>query len=483
MIVDYDPSTQKYGTWKCIKDTPIVKEVDQRYYYVREDWNHNILDSTSSSKSRIHGPISSRTLSSLYSTNIINDRSRVWCISMKEWKCLGDCVDLKLILNVFREEEQTIVDWDFGNTGTDYKYNQHEDTCNEKDIQNNSSTNENMKNDDVTLHDFLKGAIDDDDDKHSRQLHHDITDMTLTNNNIKSLRRPKNTTKFKSKHSKNWIYIQNLPLDTNEQELINYCSKVGLFAIHPSTQRPKVKMYKNKQNISSKYNPNNLKGDASVCYARYESVELAIQLLDQSQYRMDDRSSIIKVQHAKFEQHGDKYIQDTEKSNTKRKVARLTTLQALTWQDDDENGRITGGLKGLTIVILKYFFNPRDIVKEDQLNEIYRQIHMTCLKNQLGYVEKLTICSKHEEGVVIVKFKKPSDAHKLIQYYNRSKDNLELVVPVEAMYWDGVTDFTCGKEETQEETQKRLDDFGDWLESQELPEDFKLRTEVSMCSD
>ena len=60
-------------------------------------------------------------------------------------------------------------------------------------------------------------------------------------------------------------------------------------------------------------------------------------------------------------------------------------------------------------------------------------------------------------------------------------ERLEATVrKVEASFWDGTTDYTvvdAAKEE--KETEKRLDKFGDWLEEQELPEEFQLRVEGS----
>lgn len=41
-------------------------------------------------------------------------------------------------------------------------------------------------------------------------------------------------------------------------------------------------------------------------------------------------------------------------------------------------------------------------------------------------------------------------------------------------YWDGVTDYTV--RDTKEE-EARLDALGDWLEQQELPDEFKVRVE------
>jgi hypothetical protein len=55
---------------------------------------------------------------------------------------------------------------------------------------------------------------------------------------------------------------------------------------------------------------------------------------------------------------------------------------------------------------------------------------------------------------------------------------------VEAIYWDGVTDYTQHQNLTQpgpevgeeEEEDKRLDDFGEWLDNQQnLPPEFQLQ--------
>ena len=41
-------------------------------------------------------------------------------------------------------------------------------------------------------------------------------------------------------------------------------------------------------------------------------------------------------------------------------------------------------------------------------------------------------------------------------------------------YWDGVTDFTVRDEKEDEE---RLEELGNWIEGQELPDEFKLQVE------
>ncbi|KAL7458837.1 hypothetical protein ACHAWC_010670, partial [Mediolabrus comicus] len=270
---------------------------------------------------------------------------------------------------------------------------------------------------------------------------------------------------------RNWIYITGLPHDTNVDELHTYFSKVGIIDIDPESLKPKIKLYRDGK-------VGELKGDASICYARPESVELALQILDENLFR---DGAILSVQRAKFEQRGDDNTGDNKSrtqrkqrrviSEAKRRVARLAAIQAVGW-DEGENGRIAGGLKGLRIIVLMNMFDPKELVLE-------REIHTKC--EEIGAVEKITIFSKHPAGVVIVKFVKPNDASDAVKAFNGKVWEGAIGRKVEASFWDGITDYTAGgvedAEKEMKENEKRLDKFGDWLEEQELPEEFQLRVE------
>jgi len=65
------------------------------------------------------------------------------------------------------------------------------------------------------------------------------------------------------------------------------------------------------------------------------------------------------------------------------------------------------------------------------------------------------------EGVVSVRFSVPADAKKCVEMMNgRYFDQRQL----EAFFWDGKTDYKV--KETKEDMQRRLDEFGKWLEEQ-----------------
>ena len=328
-------------------------------------------------------------------------------------------------------------------------------------------------------------------------------DSDNTNNNNKEAatkKRKRKKPKFSAKSARNWIYITGLPLDTTEEELSTYFSKVGIIDIDPETLKPKIKLYRHKNqpcssNSGQEDNQSKdsgevgqLKGDASICYARPESVELALQILDENLFR---DGAILSVQRAKFEQHGSTFDADKAGkggvgkrriiSESKRRVARLAAIQAVGW-DESENGRIAGGLKGLRIIVLMNMFDPReldrddDVANEKRLQQLERDIHSECEKS--GTVEKITIFSKHPAGVAIVKFIKPNDASDAVKSLNGKvrADGKR----IEASFWDGTTDYTVVDTEREEkEDAKRLDQFGDWLEEQDLPEEFQLRVEGS----
>lgn len=277
--------------------------------------------------------------------------------------------------------------------------------------------------------------------------------------------------KFSKKNAKLWIYISGLPTKgVTEEDVKRYFSKAGMLDLDPETLQSKVKLYKN--NATGE-----LKGDASIRYARPESVELALQILDHSLWDKDHR---IKVERATFSKakgksngtengNGDDINSHLKRkrpiSEAQRKVARLAILQA---QDDGFGGRLAGGRKGLCIIVVKKMMGG---IVEDELEKILYEAF-----EKFGTIEKITCISKTR--VVIVKYVEPIAASAAIQALNGSP-NPRTNEKMEAIYWDGVTDYTtmAGDEEIEkEEEERRHEEFGNWLESQEeLPPEFQLQ--------
>eukprot|EP00980_Cylindrotheca_fusiformis_P012408 scaffold3046_cov105-Cylindrotheca_fusiformis.AAC.7 len=263
--------------------------------------------------------------------------------------------------------------------------------------------------------------------------------------------------KFAKKNAKNWIYATGLPTNAGitVDDVHKFFSKVGILDLDPETLKPKIKLYHTQSG--------ELKGDASICFARPESVDLALQILDESPW---DEKHTIRIQRAKFEAkdgtnsaHGG-IKRRKPVSEARRKVARLALLQA---QDEGFGERLSGGRKGLRIVVVK---NMMEGIADGKLEE---EIHSYCQEH--GQVEKITCIEKTK--VVIVKFAEPPAASNAIEAWN-GKLNERTKKKMEAFYWDGVTDYTQKEDDGDEE--ERHEEFGKWLEEQEeLPPELQLQ--------
>jgi len=302
--------------------------------------------------------------------------------------------------------------------------------------------------------------------------------------------RKRKRAKFAAKNSKCWIYITGLPTDCTVEELQQVFTKAGIIDLDPESLLPKIKLYKHRDGPEA----GTLKGDASICYARPESVELAVTLLDETPLRPSigasseknngESESVMKVERAKFQQHGESF--DASRgpvSNAKRQVARLAAIQATDW-DEGDTSRLSGGRKGLRIIVIKHVFDPtiQNMDDDKVLQELEKDLRAEC--NKFGDVEKITLFAKNREGVVIVKFAKPGAASEAIGSMNGQKEwrkgGPKQQAPLLATFWDGVTDFRAPVDDEKEsqEMDKRHEEFGKWLEQQqdELPEELRLKS-------
>jgi hypothetical protein len=280
----------------------------------------------------------------------------------------------------------------------------------------------------------------------------------------------KRSNKFSARNAKCWVYVTGLPLDTDEEEVSQVFSKVGILDLDSDTQKPKVKLYYTEDPANG---ARSLKGDASICFARPESVELALQLLDEAPFRLEDSSRVIRVEHAKFEQQGQSY-QVRPQSWKKRQVAKTAALQAVGW-DEDTNGRITGGKKGLTIIVLRNMYTMEQTSDGEFLKALEAKLLAEC--SNWGTVEKITMFSSNPEGILLIRFKEPVAATTAIHELN---GRVQGDKKIEAHFWDGVTDYAVKNIDKEKEIEEeRHQEFGQWLEStqDDLPEELRLKVE------
>lgn len=158
------------------------------------------------------------------------------------------------------------------------------------------------------------------------------------------------------------VYVSGLPLDITKEELIAFMAKCGIIKKDTETGEYKVKLYEDEQGRP--------KGDALVVYFKRESVDLAMQILDESEFRA---GSVVRVSEvlglfkcfarsvtgltgpilqAKFEHH-----QQQEKPTTtivgkknKKKKPKINQEEELSWVEWETRRH----------VIIKYMFTPEE---------------------------------------------------------------------------------------------------------------------------
>ena len=262
-------------------------------------------------------------------------------------------------------------------------------------------------------------------------------------------------------------------MDATEDELAKHFGKVGILEISPENSLPRIKLYRDKESEL-------VKGDASICYANEASVGMAVDVLNGGMLRADGTGKLC-VTRASFQQKGEKIIEDDEKMDKetlrKRKMAKLAAAQAVSW-DTGENGRIAGGAKGLTIVVIKNAFTKEELEKDE--DAVLRDVEKWIVEavEKFGTVEKITVFSKSRENCVTVKFKEVDAANTCVEEMNGRANWRGKSLTIKVHFWDGVTDYTNVTEEDKaKDEEQRLEDFGNWIENQELPEEFRQREE------
>ncbi|XP_035829304.1 HIV Tat-specific factor 1 homolog, partial [Aplysia californica] len=240
------------------------------------------------------------------------------------------------------------------------------------------------------------------------------------------------------------LYVSGLPSDVTEEEFKEVMSKCGLIMFDPLTRKPKLKLYMDKEG--------NLKGDGLCTYIKPESVELALNILDE----FEVRGHRISVQRAKFELKGDfdpkkkrKKLSNKAKQKLKEKQQRL-----FDWRPDKNPYERS---KNERIVILKNMFDVSEFDADPTLiNEFRADVRDECLK--FGDVKKVVLYDRNPEGVISVTFKEAEEADKCIAALNGRWFAKRRIT---AAAHDGKTRYEV--QETEEEKAKRLAGWDSFL--------------------
>ena len=262
------------------------------------------------------------------------------------------------------------------------------------------------------------------------------------------------------------MYVAGLPSDVTEDELRAHFAKCGVLAVDPLTSAPKIRLYRDEEGHP--------KGDCSICYANAESVALAEQILDGGMLRY---GFALSVKRAEFKLKGEAFdpAKRQRVNATQARVARAAEAQARSWNEDDDSGAARKA--SLRIVVLENMFTPADCAADGFGEALEREL-VAELEAKVALPEKVTLFSRSERGVVVVKFRTgyaAEDCIKLMdgRYFGGAR--------MRCYYWDGVTNFDAGAgagdDAADEEEDARHTDFGDWLDEQEVPEELQLRVE------
>ncbi|XP_068619048.1 17S U2 SnRNP complex component HTATSF1 [Battus philenor] len=245
------------------------------------------------------------------------------------------------------------------------------------------------------------------------------------------------------------VYVSNLPLDLTEEEFVNFMQKCGLVERDVSTQKMKIKLYMDKEQ-------NCFKGDALCTYIKIESVELALKLLDGS----DFKGNKVKVERAQFQLKGEYNPALKPKKKKKKELEKIKKMQQklFDWRPEKFIGERS---KHERIVIVKNLFHPSDFDNEVQLILDYQQdLREECGK--CGEVRKVVIYDRHPEGVAQITMKEPEEADSVVQLINGRWFGKRQIT---AEIWDGRTKYRIA--ETDAEINKRIDKWDKFLEGKD----------------
>ena len=114
------------------------------------------------------------------------------------------------------------------------------------------------------------------------------------------------------------VYVTSIPLDATVEEVHDVFCKCGVIAEEIDSHRPRIKMYTDENG--------KFKGDALVVYFRPESVNLAIQMLDDSDFRLGQTgpNGKMRVQAADFSFKAQQEAPVQRNTRDKQKILKKT---------------------------------------------------------------------------------------------------------------------------------------------------------------
>lgn len=227
------------------------------------------------------------------------------------------------------------------------------------------------------------------------------------------------------------IYVSNLPRNTNEHEIEDEFKKYGIID-QGADGNKRIKMYKDAEG--------NFNGDCLIVYFKKESVDLAIRMMDEYYFRIEDQSQgTIHVKEADFSykkhKDGDEIASKLTRKDKKasernraelnrcvrslyhcdRKEARANNRSKLAeWSDNEEEVAETFAPKKnkwAKVCVLRYAFTLAEL-DEDPAALLEIKEDMRDEAETFGEVTNVTLYDKEEDGIIAVRFKEFDSAEK-----------------------------------------------------------------------
>jgi HIV Tat-specific factor 1 len=231
------------------------------------------------------------------------------------------------------------------------------------------------------------------------------------------------------------VYVTGLPPDATVSEVAEVFSrKCGVIAEEIDSGAPRIKLYTNTDGT--------FKGDALVVFFKPASVQLAIMLLDDTDFRVSPNGqgsgkmrvqeadmSYKKVQHDNGESNGSGTgaSKPAEKGRAKtiardkQKIIKKTQkldARLADWSDDEEPSALTQtSNRWDKVVILKHMFTLHELDEDPAaMLEIKEDIREECSK--LGNVTNVVLYDMEEDGIASVRFATPEAAKACVSLMN-----------------------------------------------------------------
>lgn len=207
------------------------------------------------------------------------------------------------------------------------------------------------------------------------------------------------------------VYVTGLPHDVTVEEVHEVFSrKCGVIAEEIDSGKPRIKLYTNEKG--------EFKGDALIVFFKAPSVDMAIMLLDDTEFRLGsgEGSGKMRVQAAdssyKKTQHNESTgeTKDKEKARKsaqdKQKIIKKTQkldARLADWSDDEPSSIVETSSRWDKVVILKHMFTLAELEEDPgAILDIKEDIREECSK--LGEVTNVVLFDMEEDGVASVRF-------------------------------------------------------------------------------